>query len=74
MKNGNKIILKTIFLDRPHYRVLILFLSILAAVLGLSVPYYQKIFSLNLDYTSLALCVVLSLAYLMFNQLTLFVG
>lgn len=74
MKNGNKIILKTIFLDRPHYRVLILMLSLLSAVLGLSVPYYQKIFSLNLDYTSLVLCVILSLAYLMFNQLTLFVG
>lgn len=74
MKNGNKIILRTIFLDRPHYRVLILLLSILSAVLGLSVPYYQKIFSTNLDYYSLILCVLLSLAYLVFNQLTLFVG
>ncbi|MEQ1724102.1 MAG: ABC transporter transmembrane domain-containing protein, partial [Pseudobdellovibrio sp.] len=74
MTSGSKTILKTIFLDRPHYRILILVLSVVSAVLGLAVPYYQKIFSTHLDYAPLAICVALSLGYLVLNQLTLFVG
>lgn len=63
-----------IFLDRIHFRILILLLSLLAAVFGLAVPYYQKFFLTNLDSTSLFICVALSLIYLMFYQLTLFIG
>jgi ATP-binding cassette subfamily B multidrug efflux pump len=74
MTSGSKTILKTIFIDRPHYRVLILVLSVFSALFGLAVPYYQKIFSTQLDYISLAICVALSLGYLALNQLTLFVG
>jgi ATP-binding cassette, subfamily B, multidrug efflux pump len=71
---GHRKILKIIFLDRPHFRVLILILSLLSTVLGLAVPYYQKTFSMHLDYNSLFICVGLALFYLVFNQLTLFVG
>ncbi len=74
MKYGNKKILSIIFFDRIHFRVLILLLSLLAAIAGLAVPYYQKIFLINLDQTSLFICVLLSLTYLIFNQLTSFVG
>lgn len=74
MKAGNRSILHIIFLDRPHFRVLILLLSLLAALFGLAVPYYQKIFLEKIDYATLAICVGFSLAYLIFNQLTLFVG
>ena len=74
MNSGNKTILRIIFLDRPHFRLLILFLSLLAAVLGLAVPYYQKNFLTNVDYSTLTICVGLSFAYMILNQLTLFVG
>lgn len=74
MNSGNKTILRIIFLDRPHFRLLILFLSLLAALLGLAVPYYQKIFLTDVDYSSLAICVGLSFTYMILNQLTLFVG
>lgn len=72
--DATHIILKTIFVERPHYKILILGLSLLSALFGLAVPYYQKIFLTQLDYTNLGICVILSLTYLMFNQLTLFVG
>ncbi|MEK6628714.1 MAG: ABC transporter ATP-binding protein [Bdellovibrionota bacterium] len=74
MKPGAKTILRIIFLDRMHFRLLILTLSLLAAIFGLAVPYYQRIFLTNLSYLSLFICVVLSLFYLVFNQLTLFFG
>lgn len=74
MNSGNRTILRIIFLDRPHFRLLILFLSLLAALLGLAVPYYQKIFLTSVDYSTLAICVLLSFTYMILNQLTLFVG
>ncbi len=74
MNHGSRLILKVVFFDRPHFRLLILFLSLLAALLGLAVPYYQKQFLMSIDYPALAICVSLSLAYLILNQLTLFVG
>lgn len=74
MNAGNKLLLKIIFLERIQFRILILIFSVLATVFGLAVPYYQKIFLLNIDYFTLFICVALSLVYLIFNQLTLFVG
>lgn len=74
MTAGHKKILQLIFLDRLHFKLLILVLSLSTTLLGLSVPYAQKVFSANLNYGSLFICIVLSLAYLIFNQLTLFVG
>ena len=74
MSPGNKTILRIIFLDRPHFRILILFLSLLATLLGLAVPYYQKIFLESIDQSALAICVLLSFGYMILNQLTLFVG
>jgi ATP-binding cassette, subfamily B, multidrug efflux pump len=71
---GHKKILRIIFLERFRYRLLILFLSLLAAVCGLALPYYQKHFSDDLTYATLTVCICLSLVYLMLNQLTLFVG
>lgn len=68
------IILKAVFIERPHYKIAILGLSLFSAVFGLAVPYFQKNFLTELDYRNLSICVVLSLAYMMFNQLTLFVG
>ncbi len=72
--SGHKKILRIIFLERFSYRVLILVLSFLAAISGLALPYYQKHFSEDLTYTSLTICIALSLVYLMLYQLTLFVG
>lgn len=74
MKSGTKSILSIIFFDRLHFRILILFLSLASSALGLAVPYYQKIFSSEMTNTTLLICVGLALAYLIFNQLTLFVG
>ena len=74
MNSGNKTILRIIFLDRPLFRLLILFLSLLAALLGLAVPYYQKSFLTHVDYSTLAICVGLSFVYMVLNQMTLFVG
>lgn len=74
MKAGQKIILKILFLERFHYRILIILLSLSSALLGLSVPYYQKIFVQDLANSSLLICILLSLAYLAANQLALFVG
>lgn len=74
MKLGSKTILNIIFFDRLHFRFLILFLSFASTILGLAVPYYQKIFSTELSYSSLFVCIALALFYLLFNQLTLFVG
>src|SRR5438128_2228087 len=73
-KKNKHSILRLIFFDRIHYRILILLLSFFAALLGLAIPYYQKIFSTQMDSRSLMICVGLLLAYLLFNQLTLFVG
>lgn len=74
MSSGHKKILEVIFLHRFRYRLLILFLSLLAAVCGLALPYYQKHFSDDLSHDTLLVCVGLSLVYLVLNQLTLFVG
>lgn len=71
---GHKKILRIIFLERLRFRILILVLSLLAAICGLALPYYQKHFSEDLTYTTLTVCICLSLVYLMLNQLTLFVG
>lgn len=71
---GGKNILKTLFVERPHYRLLIIFLSLVSALLGLAVPYYQKIFVQDLSEVSLLVCVLLALAYLASNQLALFAG
>jgi ATP-binding cassette subfamily B multidrug efflux pump len=65
---------KIIFLDRPYQRFLVIFLSFGSAVLGLSVPYFQKIFSEQMNFWYLGICVVLALFYLATNQLSLFVG
>lgn len=74
MSAASKIILRLIFFERPYFKILILLLSLFSALFGLAVPYYQKIFLTDLDYFSLTLCVVFSLIYLIFNQLTLFIG
>lgn len=74
MTRGGKAVLKILFVERPHYRLLIIFLSLISALLGLAVPYYQKIFVQDLADTSLLVCILLSLAYLAANQLALFVG
>lgn len=74
MKSGARTILNIIFFDRLHFRILILALSLSSSLLGLSVIYYQKIFASRMDNGTLLLCVGLALAYLMLNQLTLFVG
>lgn len=71
---GHKKILRIVFLHRFRFRLLILFFSLLAAICGLALPYYQKHFSDELSYETLGICVVLSLVYLMLNQLTLFIG
>lgn len=71
---GHKKILAIIFLQRFRFRLLILAFSFLAAICGLALPYYQKHFSEDLSYETLTVCVVLSLVYLMLNQLTLFIG
>lgn len=71
---GRSSVLKVLFFERIHYRLLILLLSLASAVLGLSLPYYQKIFATSLDYSTLFLCVLLALAYLTTNQLALFIG
>ena len=74
MNLGAQTLLRHLFLDRLHFKFLILLLSLLAAIFGLAVPYYQKIFLSDLKYTSLLICVALSLIYLLFHQLTLFLG
>jgi ABC-type multidrug transport system fused ATPase/permease subunit len=74
MTTGGKSILKILFVERPHYRLLIIVLSLLSALLGLAVPYYQKIFVQDLSEISLFVCIVLALAYLAANQLALFAG
>ncbi len=74
MSPGQKTILKIIFLQRFRYRLLIFFLSLMAALFGLALPYYQKNFSEDLSHRTLAICIALSLVYLVFNQLTLFLG
>ena len=74
MKNGSKTVLNILFFNRPHYRLLIIGLSLASALLGLSVPYYQKQFSIDLSTGTLVLCVFLALAYLATNQLALFIG
>lgn len=74
MNLGRKKIFNLIFFDRFIFRILILFLSIFAALFGLALPYYQKNFSTQLDTTTLVICVGLSFGYLIFNQLTLFIG
>jgi ABC-type multidrug transport system fused ATPase/permease subunit len=74
MIEGKKKILKILFVERPHFRVLIIFLSLSSALLGLALPYYQKIFVQELTENSLLICIGLSLAYLGANQLALFVG
>lgn len=72
--SGHKKILRIIFLERFRFRLLILFLSLSAAICGLALPYYQKHFSEDLSYQTLIVCVALSLVFLMLNQLTLFIG
>lgn len=74
MNKGQKKILRIVFWERLHFKLLILSLSLTASIFGLAVPYFQKDFSSSLSNSTLALCVFLSLLYLMFNQLTLFVG
>ena len=74
MKTGRAAVFRVLFLERVHYRLLILGLSLASAILGLCVPYYQKIFAGNLDYGTLFLCVLLALAYLSTHQLALFIG
>ncbi len=46
----------------------------MATIFGLALPYYQKHFSDDLSYQTLAICIGLSLVYLVLNQLTLFIG
>lgn len=74
MTSGQKKILKIIFYHRFRYRLLILFLSFLSALFGLALPYYQKNFTADLNTQSLLICLVLSLFYLILNQMTLFIG
>jgi len=74
MKSGAKAIVAVIFFNRIRFRILILILSLLSTIFGLAVPYYQKIFLTELSYSSLFICVFLSLVYLFFHQLALFVG
>lgn len=74
MTFGEKKILKIVFFDRLHIRFLILFLSLAGSIIGLAVPYYQKIFSTDLDNRSLMICIGLALFYLILNQMTLFIG
>lgn len=74
MKPGHKKILHILFIERFHYKALIVILSLASALLGLAVPYYQKIFVDDLNSINLAVCVLLALFYLASNQLALFVG
>ena len=73
-KNGRAAVLRVLFFERVHFRVLILSLSLASAILGLAVPYSQKIFATTLDYSTLFWCMLLALAYLSTNQLALFIG
>jgi ATP-binding cassette subfamily B multidrug efflux pump len=73
MKSKNHI-LKILFIERPHFRLLIIVLSLTSAILGLAVPFYQKLFVQNLSDSTLIICIGLSLAYLATNQLALFIG
>jgi ABC-type multidrug transport system fused ATPase/permease subunit len=74
MITGRTKVLKILFLERPHFRLLIIALSLLSALLGLAVPYFQKIFVQELSVSSLSICIALALFYLGSNQLALFVG
>ena len=74
MSPARKKILRVLFVERPHFRLLIILLSLASALLGLAVPYYQKMFVQDLTDSTLLICLGLSLAYLASNQLALFVG
>ncbi len=74
MKSGNRKLIDIIFFERFSFRLLIIFLSILSTVLGLALPYYQKQFAESLSTNFLWICILISFGYLVFNQLTLFIG
>ncbi|MBC7466354.1 MAG: ABC transporter ATP-binding protein [Bdellovibrio sp.] len=74
MTAGQKELLRIIFFNRFRYRIAIVLLALLSSVCGLLLPYFQKQFSTQLDYLTLAYCVLLALVYFGFNQLTAFVG
>ncbi len=74
MKSGNKKLIDIIFLDRLFFRFAIIFLSLLSAIFGLALPYFQKQFSDSLSTDFLWVCIGLSFGYLVFHQLTLFIG
>jgi ABC-type bacteriocin/lantibiotic exporter with double-glycine peptidase domain len=74
ISHGHRVLFKIIFFNRLRFRFLILFLSFMAALFGLALPYFQKHFSEDLSHQTLLICIGLSLIYLVFNQLTLFLG
>ncbi len=72
--SGQQLLLRIIFFRRFGFRFLIVLFAILSSLSGLLLPYFQKNFSVNLDTLTLAYCVVLSLVYFGFNQLTAYIG
>lgn len=74
MKPGQKTLLNILFYHRFKYRLLILCFSFLAAFSGLAVPYFQKQFSETLNLNTLWICLAISFAYLVLNQMTLLLG
>lgn len=74
MTSGQKELIRIIFFNRFRYRICIVLLALLSSFCGVLLPYFQKEFSTQLDYTTLVYCVLLALVYFGFNQLTAFVG
>lgn len=74
MTSGQKEILRIVFLNRFQYRIYIVLFALLSSFCGVLLPYFQKEFSIHVDYLNLAYCVFLALVYFGFNQLTAFIG
>ncbi len=74
MSLGRRKLMQIIFIERFGSRLAIIFLSLLSALFGLALPYYQKTFSVTLDIDYLWICIGFSFGYLVLNQLTLFIG
>ncbi len=74
ISSGQKQLIHILFANRFRFRIYIVLLALFSSFCGLLLPYYQKEFALQLNPYTLAYCVVLSLIYFGFNQLTAYVG
>ena len=74
MPSGQKQLLRILFLTRFRFRLLIILFALISSFCGLMLPYFQKEFTAHLESLTLAYCVLLSLVYFGFNQLTAYVG